>query len=140
MKKRLLFPCVATAVACAVALMIAACDSGDDINAPTDSDTVADQRAAALVSQMTTDEKLQLVHGTGFPVFGLGGPFPPGVDGAGYIPGIPRLGIPGLAMAEINTAGTGSISAPVNRGADNDAMTGNAVMYDVRRILGRWCA
>ncbi|MGF6639858.1 galactose oxidase [Paraburkholderia sp. MM5496-R1] len=42
---------------------------------------------------------------------------------------------PSRAMQWISTAGTGSISAPVNRGADNDAMTGNAVMYDVRRIL-----
>ncbi|MGF6298913.1 hypothetical protein [Paraburkholderia sp. WC7.3d] len=38
-------------------------------------------------------------------------------------------------MQWIGTAGTGSISASVNRGADNDAMTGNAVMYDVRKIL-----
>ncbi|MGF6931382.1 hypothetical protein OKW41_000521 [Paraburkholderia sp. UCT70] len=38
-------------------------------------------------------------------------------------------------MQWISTAGTGSISASGNRGADNDAMTGNAVMYDVRKIL-----
>ncbi|MBB5442824.1 MULTISPECIES: galactose oxidase-like domain-containing protein [unclassified Paraburkholderia] len=42
---------------------------------------------------------------------------------------------PSRAMQWIDTAGTGSISTPVNRGADNDAMTGNAVMYDVRKIL-----
>ncbi|MGF6674479.1 beta-glucosidase [Paraburkholderia tuberum] len=145
MKKRLLFPCVATAVACAVALMIAACGSGDDINAPTDPDTVADQRAAALVAQMTTDEKVQLVHGTGFPVFGLGGPFPPGVDGAGYIPGVPRLGIPGLAMADsaggVNIANVGAtaLPAPVALAASWDPQLANA--YGARiatelRVLG----
>ncbi|WP_233805102.1 galactose oxidase-like domain-containing protein [Paraburkholderia sp. HP33-1] len=42
---------------------------------------------------------------------------------------------PSRAMQWISTAGAGSISASVNRGADNDAMTGNAVMYDVRKIL-----
>ncbi|EDZ97950.1 Galactose oxidase [Burkholderia sp. H160] len=42
---------------------------------------------------------------------------------------------PSRAMQWISTARTGSISASGNRGADNDAMTGNAVMYDVRKIL-----
>ncbi|SAL67382.1 oxidase [Caballeronia udeis] len=42
---------------------------------------------------------------------------------------------PSRAMQWIGTAGTGSMSTSVNRGADNDAMTGNAVMYDVRKIL-----
>jgi galactose oxidase len=42
---------------------------------------------------------------------------------------------PSRAMQWIGTAGTGRISASGNRGADNDAMTGNAVMYDVRKIL-----
>lgn len=44
-----------------------------------------DQRASALLAQMTLAQKLQLVDGTGF---ALGG----GVDYAGHIQGIPALG------------------------------------------------
>jgi len=61
---------------------------------------LADMRAAVLVSQLTLDEKIQLVHGTGIPTVGLGGPFPSWVQGAGYIPGVSRLGIPPLATAD----------------------------------------
>jgi len=96
------------------AVVVAACGGG--ISMPSDLDTLADKRAAMLVAQMTTDEKIQIVHGIGFPVLGLGGPFPAGVDGAGYIPGIPRLGIPGLASADssggANVPNSGSTALP----------------------------
>ena len=56
-----------------------------------------DARAAALVAKMTRDEKLILVYGyfsTDFPSKKFTAP-PEGRPGsAGYIPGIPRLGIP----------------------------------------------
>ena len=61
-----------------------------------------DERADLVIAQMTLEEKIQLVHGAG------GGP-PGGAGsatasrsngGAGYIPGIPRLGIPDLNMAD----------------------------------------
>jgi beta-glucosidase len=48
-------------------------------------------RALDLVKQMTVDEKLQLVHGTGF-VRNAGF--------AGHVAGIPRLGIPDLFLAD----------------------------------------
>jgi len=53
-----------------------------------------DERADALLAQMTLDEKLQLLHGalTDF------NPGPLGT--AGYIPGIARLGIPALHFAD----------------------------------------
>ncbi|MCX7284550.1 MAG: glycoside hydrolase family 3 C-terminal domain-containing protein [Novosphingobium sp.] len=58
----------------------------------------ADVRAAATVRQMTADEKVVLTHGI-MPL-PLGGPTPPipadAIAGAGYIPGIARLGIPAL--------------------------------------------
>ena len=61
-----------------------------------------DQRADMVVEQMTLDEKIQLVHG------GPGGFGAPGAPaqptrsngGAGWIPGIPRLGIPDINMAD----------------------------------------
>lgn len=61
---------------------------------------IADRRAAALVARLTTDEKIALVHGTGVPKIGFG-TFPPeALKGAGYIPGIPRLGIPQVTSAD----------------------------------------
>ncbi len=53
-----------------------------------------DQNADALIAIMTTDEKIQLVHGTGY----TGGPEPRGA--AGYVPGITHLNIPDLYLAD----------------------------------------
>ena len=55
-----------------------------------------DQRADMVIAQMTLDEKIQLVHGG---QAGRGAPSPSN-GGAGWIPGIPRLGIPDLNMAD----------------------------------------
>ena len=66
-------------------------------------DLPPDQRADLVLRQMTFDEKIQLVHGGGG---GFGAPGagqqPPNRSngGAGWIPGIPRLGIPDLNMAD----------------------------------------
>lgn len=60
------------------------------VRAPT-----SDQRADSLLSQMTLDEKVQLVHGGVLPP---NTPTPRG--GAGWVPGIPRLGIPDLYLAD----------------------------------------
>ena len=60
-------------------------------------DLSPDQRADLAIEQMTLDEKIQLVHGGGG-----GGQQQPNRPngGAGWIPGIPRLGIPDLNMAD----------------------------------------
>jgi beta-glucosidase len=56
-----------------------------------------DERAAMLVKQLTLDEKI--VHGTGWEA--IFGEVPPhSLGGAGFVPGVPRLGIPDLQMAE----------------------------------------
>ncbi len=61
-----------------------------------------DQRADLVVSKMTLDEKLQLVHGLVIkwgPYRGLHRrPFPYALGGDGFVPGIPRLGIPNLQL------------------------------------------
>jgi beta-glucosidase len=62
-----------------------------------------DQRAELLVRQMTLKEKISLLHGVDSK--GIGGPpgSPPptgSLGGAGFIPGIARLGIPDLQMAD----------------------------------------
>ncbi|MBO9604192.1 MAG: glycoside hydrolase family 3 protein [Novosphingobium sp.] len=56
-----------------------------------------DERAAAVLKQMTQDEKLLLVKGyfsTDFPLTKFTAPPEGRAGSAGYVPGIPRLGIP----------------------------------------------
>ena len=73
-----------------------------------------DRRAELVIEQMTLDEKIGLVHGTGMGGFG-GGPgaaagAPPAptrsLGGAGFIPGVPRLGIPDVQMADASAGVT----------------------------------
>jgi beta-glucosidase len=66
-------------------------------------DLAPDQRADMVIALMTLDEKIQLVHGVG----GFGPPAAGAAQqpnrsngGAGWIPGIARLGIPDLNMAD----------------------------------------
>ncbi|HEY1482359.1 MAG TPA: glycoside hydrolase family 3 N-terminal domain-containing protein, partial [Candidatus Acidoferrum sp.] len=60
-----------------------------------------DQRADLVLRQMTLDEKIQLVHGTGWGVLRDGAPVPLRSNfGAGYVPGIDRLGIPDINLAD----------------------------------------
>jgi beta-glucosidase len=63
-----------------------------------------DERADLVVAQMTLDEKIQLVHGTGWGVLRDGDPVPPRSNlGAGYTPGFDRLGIPDINLADSAT-------------------------------------
>jgi beta-glucosidase len=55
-----------------------------------------DQRADMVIEQMTLKEKISLVHGAGG--FAAAGPRSNG--GAGMIPGIPRLGLPDVQLAD----------------------------------------
>lgn len=72
-----------------------------------------DERANLVIQRMTFAEKIRMVHGAGFPGFT---PTEPSIvrsnGGAGFVPGIRRLGIPDLnmsdsAMGVANTAGEG---------------------------------
>jgi beta-glucosidase len=57
----------------------------------------ADQRADQLLALMTQDQKIQLVYGAGGPVTN---DFPLPRGAAGWVPGIPQLGIPDLYLAD----------------------------------------
>jgi len=60
-----------------------------------------DERADLVVKEMTLAEKISLLHGTGME--GLSPVSPLGAQsngGAGYVVGIPRLGIPGIQMSD----------------------------------------
>ncbi|MDB5575714.1 MAG: Beta-glucosidase [Bradyrhizobium sp.] len=56
-------------------------------------DAPPDARVKALLGQMTQDEKISLLHGTSEPTSSNQGE-------AGYWPGVPRLGIPALRLAD----------------------------------------
>jgi beta-glucosidase len=67
------------------------------MNASLDPDTRADM----MVKAMTIDEKIQLVHGIGWGVLRPGAVVPAGDNGgAGFVPGIPRLGLPDINLAD----------------------------------------
>lgn len=60
-----------------------------------------DERASLVVKEMTLDEKISLLHGTG--MVGLSPMSPLAIHsngGAGYVVGIPRLGIPAIQMSD----------------------------------------
>ncbi|MGA9039235.1 MAG: glycoside hydrolase family 3 C-terminal domain-containing protein [Terriglobales bacterium] len=60
-----------------------------------------DQRADMVLKEMTLDEKITLLHGTGMNGLGPVSPLSVGSNGgAGYVVGIPRLGIPGIQMSD----------------------------------------
>ncbi|GAC1702920.1 MAG: glycoside hydrolase family 3 C-terminal domain-containing protein [Candidatus Acidiferrum sp.] len=64
-------------------------------------DLPPDQRADLVIAQMTLDEKIQLVHGTGWGVLRKGSPVPERSNlGAGFVAGIDRLGIPDINLAD----------------------------------------
>jgi len=62
----------------------------------------ADVRAAKLVAQMSLDEKLQFIHTDHKTMGDTGG------GGAGHIPGLPRLNIPELTIAD-SSSGSGAL-------------------------------
>ena len=78
-----------------IALSPSLAQSGDQAHPWTNSSLSPDERASMVVKEMTLDEKISMLHGTG--MAGLSPMSPLAVHsngGAGYVVGIPRLGIP----------------------------------------------
>ncbi len=104
-----------------------------------------DRRAAGLVEQMTLDEKIQLVHGITvcpFPV----GDFPGSersLKGAGFIPGIPRLGIPDINYTDAGSGVTNCGARPNGQSTMLPSPLGRAsswnpaLTYDAGALIGR---
>ncbi len=102
----------------------------------------ADQRADLVIKEMTLDEKIGLIHGTG--LLGLGPMSPQSVDGnggAGYAVGVPRLGIPGIQMTDaaygVRSSGQNgryATALPNNLGAA--ASWDLEAAYDYGRVIG----
>jgi len=85
-----------------LALAPASAQSGSPDKAPwMNAGLSPDERAAMVVKEMTIDEKISLLHGTG--MAGLSPLSPLAIHsngGAGYVVGIPRLGIPAIQMSD----------------------------------------
>ncbi|MFI9066206.1 glycoside hydrolase family 3 protein [Streptomyces sp. NPDC053429] len=97
-------------------------------------------RVRALVAQMTLDEKLSFVHWTAGPA---GGPLAKGV---GYLPGVPRLGVPPLQVSDgptgvrINGARSTALPTPTALAATFDDSLATAygkVLGHEGRALGQ---
>jgi beta-glucosidase len=75
--------------------------SGGNTHPWSNSSLSPDERASMVVKEMTLDEKITLLHGTGMPGLSPMSPLAVHSDGgAGYVVGIPRLGIPGIQMSD----------------------------------------
>src|SRR5271168_4280936 len=85
-----------------VALSPAAAQSDTKVKGPWMNTSLSpDERAALVVKEMTLDEKISLLHGTGME--GLSPTSPLAVKsngGAGYVVGSPRLGIPDIQISD----------------------------------------
>ena len=97
----------------------------------------ADQRADLLIEQMTLDEKITLVHG-------LEGPKAKqeSLGGAGYVPGIPRLGVPALQMTDgrsgvANIGSRGRYATALPSSLANAATWSLDVAYEYGALLGK---
>lgn len=102
-----------------------------------------DERAAMVVKELTLDEKISLLHGTGME--GLSPMSPAAAQsngGAGYTVGVSRLGIPGIQMSdaaygvrhsEVN--GRYSTALPSNVGAASSWDLEGA--YEYGALIGR---
>jgi beta-glucosidase len=84
-----------------VALCPSWAQSGGESHAWMNSSLSPDERASMVVKEMTLDEKISMLHGTG--MMGLGPMSPLAVHsngGAGFVVGVPRLGIPNLQISD----------------------------------------
>ena len=75
-----------------------------------------DARAERLETQMTLDERIRLVHGV-FAVPLLGPVSPDALGSAGFVPGIPRLGIPALQESDASVGVTNPFDVRKGDGA-----------------------
>src|SRR5260370_39112129 len=105
LSRRLLISCIFAVLMIAATAQVSGQAKTDQSKTTTtpwmDKNLSPDQRADLVIEQMTLDEKIQLVHGTGWGVLKEGSPVPPRSNlGAGFIACIAPLGIPDINMAD----------------------------------------
>src|SRR5208337_3565614 len=99
-----------------------------------------DERADLVVKQMTLDEKIQLVHGS----MAMFGPKIPGaLGGDGFVPGIPRLGIPdlnligaGVGVTNLGRRANGMATA-LPASLSETATWDPGLAYEFGKVIGR---
>jgi beta-glucosidase len=103
-----------------------------------------DQRADLVIKELTLDEKIQLVHGLGWQALFMApesGPGTRAVSAGGFIPGVPRLGIPDLQMSDsvegISGAGANGRYATALPSAEAMAAAWDpALSYEIGTMIG----
>src|SRR5882724_13257133 len=84
-----------------LALSFSSAQSGGKTHPWSNTNLSPDERASMVVKEMTLDEKILLLHGTGMPSLSPMSPLAAHSNGgAGYTSGIQRLGIPGIQMSD----------------------------------------
>jgi beta-glucosidase len=84
-----------------------------------------DKRADLVIGQMTLDEKIQLVHGMEGPLAQARS-----LGGAGFVPGVPRLGIPDLQMTD-GRSGVANIGSKGRYATALPSSLANAASWDL---------
>src|SRR6185437_2637366 len=102
-----------------------------------------DERADMVMKVMTLDEKIQLLHGNGMPMFD---PLTPVTAmsnrGVGYVLGIPRLGIPAIDMCDAaygirGSGANGRYSTALPADVALAASWDTAAAFDYGALIGR---
>jgi beta-glucosidase len=102
-----------------------------------------DERADLLVNAMTIDEKLRLVHGfRAAPLDPDAGTASRSLGGAGFIPGVSRLGIPDIQMADSAVGVTkgavkGRYSTALPSAIAASASWNTAAAYEYGALIGK---
>ena len=101
-----------------------------------------DRRAELLLDQMTLEEKVTLVHGGARYSGPQTGAPPQSLGGAGFVPGIPRLGIPDLQMTDgrsgvANTGRRGRYATALPSALANAATWDLILSHEFGTVIGR---
>src|SRR5260370_39160360 len=105
LSRRLLISCIFAVLMIAATAQVSGQAKTDQSKTTTtpwmDKNLSPDQRADLVIEQMKLDEKIQLVHGTGWGALKKGAPIPVRSNlGAGFMAGSDTLGIPDINMAD----------------------------------------
>ncbi len=104
-----------------------------------------DARADLVIKEMTLDEKIQILHGPGWQALFApqeSGPLTRAIAILGFIPGIPRLGIPDLQMTDsnqgISLAGSkGRYATALPSGEAMASAWDPALSYEIGTMIGQ---
>ncbi len=103
-----------------------------------------DVRADMVIKEMTLDEKIQMLHGLGWQTIMKtpeSGPGTRAISALGFIPGVPRLGVPDLQMTDsvegVSGAGANGRYATALPSAEAMAAAWDpALSYEIGTMLG----